>query len=168
VQKDLWKPIQIPRGGPKLAHLAFADDLLLFAEASLEQINYINIIMDFFCRSSGQKVSKEKTRIFFSKNVPWQLRHQICDVAGFQSMEDLGKYLGVPLLHKRVTDRSFNFIIKKVDQRLSKWKTKTLSFAGRLTLAKSVIQAMPSYVMQSTLLLVHICDEIDRKCKNFI
>jgi len=74
----------------------------------------------------------------------------------------------VPLLHKRVTNRSFNFIIEKVDQRLSKWKAKTLSLAGRLTLAKSVIQAMLGYVMQSTLLPVHICDEIDRKCRNFI
>jgi hypothetical protein len=69
VLKNIWKPIQIPRSTPKLAHLAFADDLLLFSEAKLEQNNYINIILDLFCRSSGQKVSKDKTRMFLGNSV---------------------------------------------------------------------------------------------------
>lgn len=30
-----WKPIQITRGDPKISHLAFADDLILFAEANV-------------------------------------------------------------------------------------------------------------------------------------
>jgi len=68
----------------------------------MEQIHYINLILDLFCRSLGQKVSKDKTRIYFSRNVPWQLRRQICDEVGFQGTQELGKYLGVPLIHKRV------------------------------------------------------------------
>lgn len=40
--------------------------------------------------------------------------------------------------------------------------------AGCVTLAKSVIQAMPSYVMQSASLPRGLCDEIDRKCRDFI
>lgn len=161
VVHDRWKPIQLSRGGPHLSHLAFADDLLLFAEASVDQINIISFILDIFCQSSGQRVSKDKTRIYFSGNVPRQLREEICYTSGFQVTDDLGKYLGVPLLHHRVNRGTYQFVIDKVTQRLSSWKSKTLSFAGRITLAKSVLQAIPSHVMQSSFLPRSVCDEVD-------
>lgn len=37
VEEKKWKPIFLSRGGPKLTHICFADDLILFAEASLAQ-----------------------------------------------------------------------------------------------------------------------------------
>lgn len=92
-------------------------------------------------------------------NVMWNLLLQICEVAGFHSTKDHRKYLVVALFRKRVLKRSFQFIIEKLDERLSKWKSKTFSFVGRITLAKSVIQAIPTYVMQSILLSMHICDK---------
>lgn len=53
-------------------------------------------------------------------------------------------------------------------QRLSAWKARTLSFAGRVTLAKSVIQAMPTYVMQASVLPRGTYDEIDKICRSFV
>lgn len=118
-EQKLWKPIRLGRGCPPISNLAFADDVLLFAEASEEQITLISSILDLFCRCSGQKISEAKTRIFFSKNVDGNTRNNICHVSGFQVTEDLGKYLGVPILHKKVNRRSFQFVVEKVDQRLS-------------------------------------------------
>ena len=37
----MWKPIQVGRRGPKLSHLAFANDLILFAEAPIDQVEVI-------------------------------------------------------------------------------------------------------------------------------
>lgn len=96
------------------------------------------------------------------------LKSRICNVSGFQIKDDLGKYLGVPILHKKVNRRSFNFVIDKVDQRLSNWKAKTLSLAGRLTLCKPVIQALPAYVMQGAWLPRSVCDVIDKRCHDFL
>lgn len=81
---------------------------------------------------------------------------------------NLGKYLGVPIFHNRVNRRSFQFILDKLDHRLSNWKVKTLSFAGRLTLMKSVLRSLPSYVMQSTNVPRYIHDKIDKRCRDFI
>ncbi|CAA7060939.1 unnamed protein product [Microthlaspi erraticum] len=64
-----WKPIRLSRGGPQLSHICFADDLILFAEASFSQIKIIRRILERFCEASGQKVSLEKSKIFFSGNV---------------------------------------------------------------------------------------------------
>ncbi|CAN1836022.1 Putative ribonuclease H protein At1g65750 [Linum perenne] len=55
-----------------------------------------------------------------------------------------------------------------MDKKLAGWKANNLSLAGRGTLATSVLNAIPSYVMQTAFLPVHICEAIDRKIRNFI
>ena len=65
ISEELWRPISLSRDGPKLTYLYFADGLLIFTEASLDQVEVINDYLDIFCTSSGQQVGKEKTRIYF-------------------------------------------------------------------------------------------------------
>ena len=48
-----WKPITLSRGGPSLSHVCFADDLILFAEASLSQIRVVRKVLERFCEASG-------------------------------------------------------------------------------------------------------------------
>nr|KYP65965.1 Putative ribonuclease H protein At1g65750 family [Cajanus cajan] len=168
VTQQLWKPIRLSRGGPSLTHLAFADDLILFAEANMNQVEIIQSCLNHFCSSSGQKISQEKTRIFFSKNVARTVREEISSAFGFQRAENLGKYLGIPLHHSRVNRDTYHGIMDKITQRLSNWKAKNLSFAGRLTLTKSVLAALPSYTMQMVRLPRSICDEVDKKCRQFL
>lgn len=120
-------------------------------------------VLDLFCMASGQK-----TRVYFSQNVDSRVRGQICSESSFQATNDLGKYLGVPVLHNRVSRSSFQFILDKIDQRLSGWKAKMLSFAGRLTLTKSVLQSLPSYTMQAAYIPRSLCDAIDQRCRNFL
>lgn len=45
---------------------------------------------------------------------------------------------------------------------------RTLSFAGRITLAKSMVQTKRTYVMQAWELLRGTCDELVKLCMNFI
>lgn len=54
----------LSRQGIPISHIFFADDLLLLAEASLDQAEVIMEVLDTFCGSSGEKVSKNKTLIF--------------------------------------------------------------------------------------------------------
>nr|KYP72231.1 Putative ribonuclease H protein At1g65750 family [Cajanus cajan] len=144
IEHHIWKPICLSRSGPLISHLAFANDLVLFAEASTDQVEVIKACLNTFCDSAGQKVSQEKTRIFFSNNVGHVVRNEISSAFGFQRTNDLGKYLGIPTHHSRVNRVTYQGIIDKINSRLSGWKEKNLSFAGRLTLTKSVLQALPS------------------------
>lgn len=81
---------------------------------------------------------------------------------------DLGCYLGMPLLHSRVTKAMYQSILDKVEMRLTGWNAAHLSFAGRVTLAQSVLQAMPIYAMQTTLLPSSVRNRIDKSCRRFI
>ena len=53
VRERRWTPISVSHHGPPLSHLFFADDLLLFAEASENQINAIMGCLEKFCSISG-------------------------------------------------------------------------------------------------------------------
>ncbi|CAN1131019.1 Putative ribonuclease H protein At1g65750 [Linum perenne] len=55
-----------------------------------------------------------------------------------------------------------------MDKKLAGWKANNLSLAGRVTLASSVLNAIPSYVMQTAALPVYICEAIDKKVRDFI
>ncbi|CAE6176705.1 unnamed protein product [Arabidopsis arenosa] len=138
-----WKPISLSQRGPKLSHMCFADDLILFAEASVAQIRVIRRVLESFCTASGQKVSLEKSKIFFSGNVSRDLGKLISDESGIASTRELGRYLGMPILQKRINKDTYGEILEKMASRLSGWREKTLSFAGRLTLTRSVLTAIP-------------------------
>ncbi|GMI70835.1 hypothetical protein like AT3G24255 [Hibiscus trionum] len=163
-----WKPIRLVRHGPPISHLFFADDMILFSEASASQVAIIEEVLRSFSAASGQKVSIAKTSIFFSKNVEHDLSVAISSRFGFCRVSDLGKYLGVPLLHKRVTRASYHFIVQRVRDKLSGWMAKSLSLAGRITLAKSVLSAIPYYAMQSSFLPKGTCRDIESLIRNFI
>lgn len=81
---------------------------------------------------------------------------------------NLANYLGVPLLHGRVLISSYNYVLEKVKNRLSRWKMDKLSMAGRVTLCKVVLLALPIYTTQSVALPKAICDEIEKLCRQFI
>lgn len=85
IAEKKWRPIRLSRGGPQLSHVCFADDLILFAEASVAQIKVIRSILERFCSASGQKVSLEKSKIFFSDNVSRDLERQISVESGIKS-----------------------------------------------------------------------------------
>ncbi|GLT97931.1 hypothetical protein SLE2022_154720 [Rubroshorea leprosula] len=80
----------------------------------------------------------------------------------------MGKYLGFPIVSKKPTKSDLEFIINKAKQKLSGWKAKLLSPAGRLTLIKSTLCALPMHVMQCTSLPVSICTSLDKLIRDFL
>ncbi|KAL0011900.1 hypothetical protein SO802_007008 [Lithocarpus litseifolius] len=52
--------------------------------------------------------------------------------------------------------------------KLSGWKAKFLSLAGRAVLIKSVMSTIPNHIMQGVALPTHICDKLDKVNRDFL
>ena len=67
-------PVHLTRGvrvglhAPWISHLFFADDSIIFSEASQRGAARIRDILDIYSKGSGQLVNRDKSKIFFSNN----------------------------------------------------------------------------------------------------
>ena len=127
----------------------------------------MNGVLTTFCQLSGQKVSKEKSRILFSKNTSKKPRRAICGSMGMLETQKFDKYLGFSLKFAECGAMNFNFIIH-LQGKLAGWQASLLSLAGRRTLIESSSGAIPNYVMQGTLLPSKVCKEIDCANRTFL
>lgn len=63
VGKKEWKPIATTSSrGPKISHLLFADDLILFAKATVSQARVVRKTVREFCSCSGMMVNSQKSK----------------------------------------------------------------------------------------------------------
>lgn len=82
-------------------------------------------------------------------------------------VEDLGKYLGLPILHGRAAKGIFEFILSKVNKGLAGWKSRVLSRVARSLLIQSVTSAIPYYAMNVIKLPSSIIEELARLKRRF-
>lgn len=164
---NLWDPVKVTQGGLAFSHLFFANDLVLFAKADRKNCMAVKDVLNCFCSLSGQKVSQDKSRVYFSPNVTREYRDELCETLGFWSTPSLGKYLGFPI-KIGATPQDFGFIIDNVQSRLSGWKANLLSFASCLVLTQAVTSTIPNYVMQCVALPPKILNCVDRLSRNFL
>ena len=56
-------------------------------------------------------------------------------------------YLGIPIHHRRLTNREWRCIEDRFEKKLSCWKGKLMSYGGRLILINSVLTSMPMFLL---------------------
>lgn len=168
VNKRLWIPTSISRNGFDVSHLFFADDLMLFAEATTGQLREVLKCLEDFSSLSGLSINYDKSKIFFSKNLPAAKVQEWGQLCGIPTTRNLGTYLGVPLRHGRASRSHYNYILDRMRSKLANWKANSLSLVGRTVLVKSTLATVPVYTMQSQGLPAHICTEIDKICRDFL
>ncbi|KAF7844993.1 ribonuclease H [Senna tora] len=163
-----WKGIKMGKNNITITHLMFADDLLLFGEATSEQATYIKDCLDRFCLITGQRINASKSSIYFSKNTKDEVANDILTLKGFKRSQEIGRYLGANITSGRQRKSNFKHIIEGVQKKLAGWKASCLSLAGRATLVQSVVATMPLYHMQHNKIPKGVINQIEKMERNFL
>ena len=76
--------IAVSRGGPRLSHLFFVDDGLIFCKTSIGECSELKRILQVYEDASGQQLNRAKTSLFLSKNTPRLIQEEIKNSFGAQ------------------------------------------------------------------------------------
>nr|GEW58002.1 hypothetical protein [Tanacetum cinerariifolium] len=96
--------------------------------------------------NEGLRINVSKSQVL-GIGVPSDIVQQGASRIGCDIMKTPFKYLGVMVGDNMSRLSAWSNSIQKIHAKLSKWKVKTLSIGGRLTLLKSVLGATPVYNM---------------------
>lgn len=164
---SLMQGIRLNRNGPSINHLLYADNLLIFGQASLVEAKNIDRCLRLFSLWSGQAPNAQKSSILITANTDHSSARLIRDLFGFPTMSSSSRHLGLPLILPRLIAEAFKDLQHRIECKVSGWKGKLLSQAGRNMLIKSVASSIPIYSMSSFLITQSICKNIDSLLRKF-
>ncbi|XP_010430719.1 PREDICTED: uncharacterized protein LOC104714953 [Camelina sativa] len=127
----------------QLTHLCFADDIMVFSDGKQSSLEGLLAVFKEFEAISGLSISLEKSTIYLA-GVSSSMRDTLLAHFPFESASLPVRYLGLPLLTRMMTPADCTPLIEKIRQRISSWKHRFLSFAGRLQLLSSSGQELSS------------------------
>ena len=102
--------VSLCQNGPRITHLFFADDNLIFYRAREEECQSLLEVLTTYERSFGQQINHTKTTIFFSKSTNADTQTTIQNLLGVNVVWRYEKYLGLPSLIGRNKKESFTYI----------------------------------------------------------
>jgi hypothetical protein len=153
--------------GPRLSHLFFVDDSVLFCKSNAIEWRRLLRILSKYEKGSGQQLNLSKTSIFFSRNSSQGRRQEILGLSGLIEAHRIDTYLGLPTFVGKSRTQAFKSIVEKVSKRFDNWKCSFLSQARKEILLKAVVQAIPTYCMGVFQLPIALCKELNQMMQHF-
>ena len=150
--------------GVRISHLLFANDTILFCDASREQLLSIRLALSCFQAFTGLKVNVGKSEIVLVGEV-----YNLAELASILHCR-VGslpmKYM--PLGSSFKTASIWNPILEKMEKKLSGWKRLYLSKGGRLTLLRSTLSSLPMYFLSLFTIPKAVAARMESIQRNFL
>ncbi|XP_006606686.1 uncharacterized protein [Glycine max] len=145
VSKNLFSSYQV-RNLKEVNILQYADDTLFFGDVTQHNVRTLKCILRCFEKASGLKINFSKSHLgCLGKSGSWC--RAAAQFLNCSHMDFPFSYLGIPI---GVSSKSWSVwqpIIRKFEDKLAKWKQRSLSMGGRITLINSVLTALPIYLL---------------------
>ncbi|RVW72100.1 Rhodanese-like domain-containing protein 8, chloroplastic [Vitis vinifera] len=158
------------RGGSRtsmhISHLFFADDTIVFCEASKDQVSHLSWIFFWFEAVSGLRMNLAKSEI-----IPVGEVEEILELAaelGCRVGSLPSQYLGLPLGVPNRASSMWDGVEERVRRRLALWKRQYISKGGRITLIKSTLASMPIYQMSIFRMPKSVAKRVEKIQRDFL
>lgn len=150
---------------PRITHLLFADNLLVFSDGSRHSISGIKKVPSVFKEWTGLDMNLEKSE----KNGGYSEIEAsvISDISGFRIGTFPTRYLGLPLNPSRISFATLQPFLERITIKLHSWNAKTLSFAGKVQPVSSVVYGMVNFWSSVFALPKHFMKKLTRCALRF-
>ncbi|GJR77635.1 RNA-directed DNA polymerase, eukaryota [Tanacetum coccineum] len=165
VNAGLYNGIQIDES-LNLSHLFYADDVIFVGKWNSSNLSTIVNVLKWFYLASGLKINLNKSKLM-GIGISHDVVASAAKSIGCSILHTPFNYLGVKVGGIMSRLSSWDDVIAKLSARLSKWKLKSLSIGGRLTLIKSVLSSLPLYYMSSFKVPKGVLSKMESIRRNF-
>lgn len=86
--------VKVSRSSPKITYLMYADDLVIYCQAKLEEAVVVKRCLQHYSDWTGQEINFSKSSIHFSRNVNRRLRRDLCHVLCLSECDHTGNTSG--------------------------------------------------------------------------
>ncbi|KAL0331145.1 UNVERIFIED_CONTAM: hypothetical protein Sangu_1660000 [Sesamum angustifolium] len=166
-QEGRLQGVSVCRATPPTSHLLFSDDTLIFCRTSLGSTQAILDVLEVYRLASGQEINFFKSLVAFSRNTRANLCSRIVTDLSIRRENKMELYLGLSSKVSRSKKTLLSTIRDIIWKHILGWNAKLLSQAGREVLIKSILQAIPTYTMSCSRLLLSLLREIQSMVANF-
>ncbi|GJW59203.1 RNA-directed DNA polymerase, eukaryota, reverse transcriptase zinc-binding domain protein [Tanacetum coccineum] len=129
-----------------VSHLFYADDAIFMGQWNQSNIDTIVRVLKVFHSASGLRINMKKSKLMGIVVDASRVEHAVRQI-GCMALKMPFKYLGSVVGDRMSRVKAWNDVIDTLVTRLSRWKLKTISIGGRLTLLKSVLGSTPIFHM---------------------
>ncbi|XP_071905685.1 uncharacterized protein [Coffea arabica] len=159
---------RVPHGCALITHLAFADDVIIFANGSSNSLKRIMRVLELYNQSLGQLVNAQKSGYLVHLSLPPSRRRMIEWITQFARQSFPIRYLGFPLYLGRCRSLYFGAVSQAILGRVLLWKSRLLSPGGKLILIKHVLASVPAHLLSAVVVPSSVFTMIEKVCANFI
>ncbi|XP_039032920.1 uncharacterized protein LOC120168183 [Hibiscus syriacus] len=158
----------VRQGGPLSPYLfvIVMNVLSRLLDVAAKNVLGVKSILEKFYHLSGLKLNALKTELFVCGINICELE-QIQVVTGFRSCSLHVRYLGVPLVTRKLSKKDCTALLEKIKDKLRMWSSRKLSFGGRLQLIKVVLFSIFNYWSRQLVLPKGVIQDIERLCMRY-
>ncbi|KAJ0522647.1 putative RNA-directed DNA polymerase [Helianthus annuus] len=139
-----FKGLSLSPNGSPLSHFLYADDVVFVGEWSFNNLVNLKRLLRCFFLTSGLKVNLKKSSLY-GVGVEDTHVQLMSNMMGCTKGALPFKYLGLQVGANMNLIKNWDPVLEVFKRRLSLWKASTLSFGGRITLVRAVLNALPTY-----------------------
>ncbi|XP_027120639.2 uncharacterized protein [Coffea arabica] len=163
-----FKCFSVPRGSPKITHLSYADDVLVFLGASSSSLRCVMQTIENYEAVSGHEINVQKCGFMVHAKLPRQCVARVRRLTGFGLKSFPVRYLGCPLFVGRRKCLYFMELVQSIISKVSSWSSRFLSNGGRIVLIKHVLSAIPIHLLVASCPPKGVLALVERAMANFL
>ncbi|XP_027062955.1 uncharacterized protein [Coffea arabica] len=159
---------KVPRHCPTISHLAFADDIIIFANGSASSLKKIMLVLELYQKALGQLMNTSKSGFLLHPSVLMARQGIIERVTKFSRRGFPIRYLELPLYTGKCKGSYFADLSQRMVDKVLSWKIRLLLSGWKIILIKHVLSSIPIYLLAAGVMPKNIFHMTEQVCANFL